>query len=269
MPGMSSRTNCALVHRTRESEVFVTEFVQDSDEVWWCTVDAPATHPRIAGAQGVLPAIVALEIQRQGGYIAAHQFGVPLGWRFVILEFAVQWAGQGPRLDPGTGGFRGTLLVEADVTQLWQEKPRRMEYAFQLLNSDAEVAGSGRAVALCLDPSRYAMLRQRSGAVDEPGSALAAPGEVVRVRWNDQDRFLFNRPGDHVVSMALLDAFLNEIASRNPSRSVIGIDTRFYRFGESAHPVSLNISVGSVSEVVQGVFLQDGTVIAEAAATLR
>jgi len=268
MRDLEPRVDRAMVHRSRDSEVFVTGFKQVSETAWRCAVDAPTTHPRIASAgRRMLPVIVALEIQRQCGYIAAHQLGVPFGWRFVILEFAVRWLGEGPRLS--STGFQGDITVDADVTHWWEEKPRRVEYGFLLCNAEGEPVGSGRGLALCLDPSRYAVMRQRSASISTQETVAWMPDELVPVHWNDQDRFLFNRPDDHVVSMALLDAFLNEVSATVSAGAVDGIDTQFHRFGESAGPIWLSISSDAATNMAEGTFLQGQTIIAHATATLR
>jgi hypothetical protein len=248
--------------------VFVAGVQQESERAWRCAIDAPSTHPRIAGAERrMLPVIVALEMQRQCGYVAAHQLGVPFGWRFVILEFGVRWLGRGPRLS--STGFQGDMTVDVDVTHSWQGKPRRVEYGFLLSNAEGEPVGSGRGLALCLDPSRYAVMRQRSASVTTHETVASMPGELVPVHWNDEDRFLFNRPDDHVVSMALLDAFLNEISGAVPAGAVDGIDTQFRRFGESAGQIWLSISRDAATNMAEGIFVQDQAIIAHATATLN
>jgi hypothetical protein len=81
------------------------------------------------------------------------------------------------------------------------------------------------------------------------------------VRWDERDRFIFNRGADHVVSMALIDALLSR-ASRSGVAPSFGME--FNHFGELTAPIVLHaVSSRSPSDKTWE-FRQTGRVIARA-----
>lgn len=262
----SPRLDLQLVHRTNNDEVFLTSCESVGEATWQCAIDAPISHRRVAlRTDDALPLVVALEIQRQGGYAAAHSQGIPIGWRFVILQFGVRWHSRGPQVE-GAAGFRGALEVKSSTVRAWNGMPRLLEFRFQMRDDHCERVASGRGLTLCLEPSRYAAMRKR--ATSEPAlEEWKSEGRLFRLHWDVNDRFLFNRPDDHVVSMALLDALEVHVNRAFPLASAESIDAEFFQFAAATRAVWLHVS-GISRGRAEAAFIQDGRVIARATVTI-
>jgi hypothetical protein len=262
------RLDLRLVHRTSDDQVFLTDFKEAGPFRWLCAVDIPMSHPRMrTRADEALPLLVALELQRQGGYVSAHAQGIPIGWRFVILRFGVRWNAGGPRVMT-TEGFHGALEIRSRVIRSWGGKPRLIEFDFALRNSGNRLVASGRGLTLCLEPSRYAAIRTRNQPDQGRPQSRTSQAKLIEVRWDIQDRFLFNRPDDHVVSMALLDAFLTHLDTAFPLARAQGIDAEFFAFGSASRPIWMDVTHATPANRVQVSFIQDNSVIATASALI-
>jgi hypothetical protein len=258
-----------LVHRTLDTEVFITKFSEEGEHQWRSVVCIPSEHARMRRSNGSLPIILALEVLRQGGFVAAHKgMGVPLEWHFVIQHFGIRWDSQPPAIPTGAR-FRAELVTRIVNTQFRDGLPSVLVYEFDLVYK-GEVIATGNGITLCINPPRYHALRKR--ALSSPTSphhcedhpfSRDEQGQLT-IRWNDQDPFLFNRPGDHVVSMALIDSFIAAASDHNHSEKHIqSFDISFISFAECNQVIHLDIDSDD-PVTMTGKFVQDGRVIAEA-----
>lgn len=252
-----------VVHRSRDSEVFLVACTPTAGMAMRADVAIPPDHARARARRGALSPSITLEVFRQGAFLIAHQsLGIPLEWHFVTKYAALKWV-QSPPLVPRSNELRCELDVRVNIDELKQGQPFLMTWVLQLLH-EGRIVAVGELRGWALAPHRYRALRRAVQVI--PGSRLPTPppspeGAPV-VQWNDGDAFLFSRPGDHVVSMVLIDAVF-ELAASAGERDLVALAMDFRRFAERSEPIHYSVTHGiGGAERVQ--FTQSGEVIAEA-----
>lgn len=232
-------------------------------EQLFAAVSVPSWHERMPNHQGSLPELIVLEILRQCGYLMAHSaLGMPGDWHLVTTALALEWRATPP-----------TVRADVDFTCTVTGRVREgdgghLAFHAELL-SHGDMIATGELEARCLAPRHYAAIRGFAERASRSHANLDAPthdgvsGPGRPVRWNDQDRFLFNRRGDHVVSMALVDAVLADAASSSTSGNV-SIRMEFLRFAEQSAAILLERE--TLGTIGQDLWLlrQAGQVIARA-----
>ncbi|WP_373692877.1 hypothetical protein [Agromyces silvae] len=218
-------------------------------------------HVRARTGRGELSSAIALEVFRQGAFLIAHQhMRVPLDWHFITKNAVLRWSRWLPSF-PASGEMRYQLDVRVDI-ETKRGRPFLLMWGLRLLYGGRVVA-DGELHGWTVAPARYRALRRTALAAPErPARPQTPQGESgAIVEWDDHDPFLLNRPGDHVVSMILIDAVLRAVnAEEIRLRS---FEMEFRRFAERTVPVYLlvNTDHAGVSNVT---FTQSGEVVAVA-----
>lgn len=248
-------------HRRGRGEAFLTN-AEAVGDVMTASGRVPAGHSRMPDPRGGLPEMLALEIIRQAGFFTAHAaIGVPFGWHLVTTRLALTWQRDAPRVSKNTP-FR------FDVTGRVERLTKDALHFRAELEHKQQIIAVGTIEALSIAPDRYRALRRRSlSSPAAPHHVTGSPlGELTKdgwmVRWNDQDPFLFNRPGDHVVSMALIDAVLAGARLRAPC--VVSLDMRFLRFAERDGTITLKAAGDQFHDGKTWEIRQGGEIIARA-----
>ncbi|KAA9110670.1 AfsA-related hotdog domain-containing protein [Microbacterium rhizomatis] len=228
------------VHRTRDDEVFLVDAVVAGDRVSASGVISSG-HSRMLRSGGRLPGILVLEIFRQAGFLMAHEAaGMPFGWHLVTSRVEMVWRA-GPPHVASNSAFAFEVTGEVGVERRGGE-PCYLQFTAELASAGRVIA-TGTIEAYSLAPDRYQALRRH--ALVAPHAHLVAdtqsnddgsPGRVVG--WDDSDPFLFNRPGDHVVSMALIEAILAAAEAHSSGRPT-SVEVEFLHFAERNSPVYL------------------------------
>jgi hypothetical protein len=256
--------NRNVVHRTLDSEVFLFGYTVTGELSLRADVGIPPTHSRARTSLGELSSMVVLEVFRQGAFLIAHEcVNVPMDWHFVTKRAALTWV-QPPPLVPPFGVLWCELEVEVSI-ETKRGEPFLLTWNLRLSHGDRSVA-VGTLWGWVLDPSRYRALRRAALAAPESARrpATAQSEDETTVTWDDRDPFLFNRPGDHVVSMALIDAVFNGANSVDGTQ-LDTFEMDFLRFAERTDPIRLNVGHSPAGEDTFE-FHQLGEVIARAVA---
>jgi hypothetical protein len=252
-----------LVHRTRDSEIFLVSAGTTGDGVH-ASGRVPSNHSRLPDIRGVLPEILGLEIFRQVGFFAAHTaIGIPMGWHLVTTRFGLMWQTAPPIVSKSSTFW-------FNVTGHAQAQANRVLRFTAELHHEGVVIALGSIEALSVSPHRYQALRRRFINVatvphNEIGTPLGDETEAGwTVRWNDQDPFLFNRPGDHVVSMALIEAVLAGARRESDERYSLSVDMEFHNFADRNATITLR-RTGNFNPTNQRWELeQNGRIVAQA-----
>jgi hypothetical protein len=212
---------------------------------------------------GGLPGILVLEVLRQAGFLVAHvAVGVPLDWHLVTRRFGFVWECR-PTVLPSAPGFPFDLIGHVDVGERGA-----LAFAAELWH-DGAIAARGSIEAVSLAPDRYSALRRSAlaGAAAqavELTSPLSPSDRLWVVRWHDGDAFLFNRPGDHVVSMALMDAVLSRVESGAAGLRGVSVDMEVVQFAERTGTITLHLTEGQPRGEQRWEFRQAGLLVARA-----
>ncbi len=203
---------------------------------------------------GALSRIVVLEVFRQGAFLAAHTcVGVPIDWHFVTKHIEMEWCA-GPPLATGQEALYESTLEVSVAAQEKRGEPYYLDWSLVLGDVQYPIA-VGAIQGWVLASPRYRAMRRSSLAsdvADEPTTASEAPGGAdPQVSWDENDPFLFNRRGDHVVSMALIEAVL--VALRGTSSTDVdrvGFSMDFLAFAERTSPITLRMGAAVMGEQV-------------------
>jgi hypothetical protein len=180
-----------------------------------------------------------LEVFRQGAFTIAHQgVGVPLTWHFVTHRLTIEWRERPASIGP-LEIFHACLSVRV-ATRLRRGEPFRLTWTFELRTLGRLIA-TGVFDGWVLAPDRYFALRRtrQSEAPQNRGPRVSPTAGGWTVGWNESDRFLFTRPADHVVSMALADAVFAARDERAMGARELAFDIEFAQFAESAPEIVL------------------------------
>lgn len=253
------------VHRTSDAEVFLTQFAPIEKDALSATVVIPRTHSQVKKARGQLSSMVVFEVFRQGAFLISHtNLQIPLGWHFVTKSSSLVWV-----LPPPIGSDNHALVYNLFVRVAVETKrgePYRLFWALELFHEKNLIA-TGSLDGYALNTNRYRALRRTAiNALSDASGALISASRTETgetgsvVDWNEDDPFFFNRPGDHIVSMALIDTVF-----RSATRNVRDFDITFEQFAERNPPIFLKQHQGDKAESF--IFFQDGATIATARTT--
>jgi hypothetical protein len=230
------------VHRSLDSEVFLAAYTAAGESGLQADVALRADHPRVRTRHGELSPSIVLEVFRQGAFLSAHErLGIPLEWHFVTKRAVLTWVRR-PPLVPPAGSMRCALNVQTIVEEHKQGEPFSLTWKLRLLQ-EGHAFAVGELRGWTLAPPRYHALRRTARALTNPGlpALTTTPDPDVIVVWDEQDSFLFNRGGDHVVSMALTDAVL-AAATSTESTQLVTFAMEFRRFAELTDPIHCSIA---------------------------
>jgi len=251
-----------VVHRSLDSEVFLSGYTAIRGVGLRADVAIPADHARVRTRQGALSSSMTLEVFRQGAFLSAHEsFDIPLEWHFVTKRAVLEWT-QEPPLIPQSASVQCELDIQTNVEKLKQGRPFLLTWNLKL-RQEGRTLALGELRGWALAPHRYRALRRNAQIAPSPEDQPPRPKSegVAVVEWDDRDSFLFNRPGDHVVSMVLIDAAFEAVADAVDQGLTFAMD--FRRFAERAQPIHRSAVHGSGgAKIIQ--FRQSGQVIAEA-----
>ncbi|MEX1659182.1 ScbA/BarX family gamma-butyrolactone biosynthesis protein [Streptomyces pseudovenezuelae] len=226
-PSWTTTVPREFVHRASIAEVMLTGWERVDDHRFTVTAQWPRRHSFFAGFDGFHDPLIAAETIRQTAILLAHtEFGVPLGYHFLMAGLSVSVQPEHFRI----GWTPASLELDVSCTNV---KRRRNAFAGCDVNvkiyRDGSLAATGGGAVTCIDPKVYARLRaaklldsQRPRAL--PLTAPEAPQTVGRMspvdvvlspvgepgRWqlrvDIRHPVLFDHPVDHVPGMLLLEA---------------------------------------------------------------
>lgn len=233
------------------------------------SVRLPTAHPRLAPGVS-LSSVVVVEVFRQGAFLLAHRvLDVPLTWHFITAVLRLRWLTAPPRM-PHRAALNGVLSVRATV-QTRKGQPYRVHW-FLTLCIDGTDTVAGEFEGYVLEERDYRLLRRsatrRSTELHTDGAPVAvATPAGFEIHWDETDQFIFRRPSDHVVSMALVDATESAIAL-GAHAPLAALEMEFPRFAEHDTPILCVENEGEDNRVRTLTFQQEGSIVAIARVTL-
>jgi hypothetical protein len=264
-----------LVHRSADSEVFITSISRDGDDAYLLAARWPTEHtfyePDETGHHD--PMLIA-ETMRQAGIGVAHAgCGVPFDTQFIMADICFYLL-DAAALTVRRGPPRLVVSVLCSDVDRRGKMLRRTRLHVNLLRDGVPFAyGSGLLV--CLPPGAYNRLWRGRGSPGGRGSPASAPfhalprlhpavvgrgweGDVLLCDGPDWCRgsssaswwvqvdpahpALFDHPLDHLPGMVQLETFRQAaLALTTPAdatkRRLIGCDVRFLRIAHVHAPV--------------------------------
>ncbi len=214
-----------LVHRASVAEVMLTDWERMSDDHFTVAAQWPRGHSFFANVDDCHDPLIAAETIRQAGTLLAHaEFGVPLGYYFLMWDLSVS-------VEPAYLHV-GTAPASVDVEMTCEDVKRRGDKLAgcrynAVIRRNGQVAATGSANFTCTSAKVYERLRGDRGDTMQrqlPLTAPMAPQNVGRVspmdvvlspigepdlwllRVDTRHPILFDHPVDHVPGMVLLEA---------------------------------------------------------------
>jgi hypothetical protein len=179
---------------------------------------------------------LALEIFRQCGYLASHvRLSVPTDWHLVTTRMELTWFGA--PASSGCDDWEGSVVAFARVAKTRKGHPFHLQLSCVLETRSVGIA-IGVLHAMVLSPDDYRVVRRGMSAMAEPPPLHCEGREFV---WDYSDRFLFNKPHDHVVSMAVTEAILDNLRQRYPRSAPMVVEFAFHRFATGDSPLVMKI----------------------------
>lgn len=256
-----------LVHRARDGDVFISDYVFDG-RVMNAAACVPVSHDRMAQGEKILSTVLALEVFRQAGFLMAHvNVGMPFDWHLVTEKFGLVWLAEPPHVS-SDGNIWFDLVGRVEV-ETKNTKPFRMGLEIEMVNKN-DVVARGHISALSLAPHQYRALRRRSlsqQTVSRPWPAeylIPLDDGGFTFEWTESDQFLFNRPGDHVVSMAMIEAALVASERRAGTSHIRAVEMNYKHFAERDKRITLTAEKQDNTNEIKWAFRQESNVIAVA-----
>lgn len=224
-----------LVHRASVAEVMLTDWERLGDDHFTVAAQWPRGHSFFANVDGCHDPLIAAETIRQAGTLLTHaEFGVPLGYHFLMWDLSVS-------VQPANL-YVGTAPASVDVEMTCEDVKRRGDKLAgcrfnAVIRRNGQVAVTGSANFTCTSAKVYERLRGDRGDMTQrqlPLTAPTAPQNVGRLspmdvvlspigepnRWllrvDTRHPVLFDHPVDHVPGMVLLEA------ARQASTALLG-----------------------------------------------
>ncbi|WP_306459474.1 ScbA/BarX family gamma-butyrolactone biosynthesis protein [Streptomyces sp. TLI_55] len=224
-----------LVHRASVAEVMLTDWERVSKDHFTVAAQWPRGHSFFANVDGRHDPLIAAETIRQAGTLLTHaEFGVPLGYHFLMWDLSVSV--QPEILRVGTAPASVDVEMTCEDVKLRGNRLAGCRYN-AVIRRDGQVAATGSANFTCTSGKVYERLRgDRSDFAERqlPLTAPVAPQNVGRIspmdvvlspigdpnRWllrvDTRHPILFDHPVDHVPGMVLLEA------ARQASTALLG-----------------------------------------------
>ncbi|MGW6690370.1 ScbA/BarX family gamma-butyrolactone biosynthesis protein [Streptomyces sp. NPDC054961] len=212
-----------LVHRPTTSDVFLSDWEKTGTDRFAVTLRWPEKHPFHTALHGLQPPTLIAETIRQAGMLIAHaEFGVPLGYHFLMSDLNYT-------IEPGLLDADDHSPVRIDVTcSAVRLRGTRLSgmTCHMVLVRDGRVIATGDGSLTCTSPAAYRRLRGTyadAGPVHSvpdpvhpalvgrtvPDDVLLAPTKdpsCWTLRAPITNKTLFARPNDHVPGMVLMEA---------------------------------------------------------------
>lgn len=245
-----------LVHRASVAEVMLTDWERVNDDHFIVDAQWPRGHSFFANVDGCHDPLIAAETIRQVGALLAHaEFGVPLGYQFLMWDLSVSVQPANLLVDSAPA----SVVLEISCMDI---KRRRNELAGlryeAVIRRNGQIVATGAAAFTCTSAKVYKRMRgdrSDSGERQLPLTAPTAPQNVGRTspmdvvlspigepdRWqlrvDTRHPILFDHPVDHVPGMVLLEA------ARQAATAVLGrpslpldITSEFKKYAELDAP---------------------------------
>ncbi|MEU9233622.1 ScbA/BarX family gamma-butyrolactone biosynthesis protein [Streptomyces subrutilus] len=216
-----------LVHRAAVAEVMLTGWRREDDTRFRVQAQWPRSHSFFVPIDGEYhDPLMITETIRQAGVLLSHtEFGVPLGYQFLVREIGLTVHPEYLEID------HAPASVEIEVT-CFDMKRRGDRFGGMtydaVVRREGQIVATGRISFTCVSQAVYERVRpQRVFEADHRPVALTAPTAPQNVgrtspadvvlspighsnRWllrlNTRHPVLFDHPVDHVPGMLLLEA---------------------------------------------------------------
>jgi hypothetical protein len=296
-----------LVHRSADSEVFITSVSRDGDDAYLLAARWPTEHAfyQTDEAGHHDPMLIA-ETMRQAGIVVAHAgYDVPFGTQFIMADICFYLINTAA-LTVGMGQPQIVVSLSCSDVVRRGKILRRARFHVSLLRDGVRFAyGSGLLV--CLPAAAYKRLRVERGSPVGRASPLSAPcfalprlhpavvgrgweGDVLLCDGPDWRRgcssaswpvqvdpshpALFDHPLDHLPGMVQLETFrqaalaLTTPVGSGNRRQFLGCEARFLRMVHVHAPVRCWASVVEAHTVQVQLADEDLTPLTEGAVRL-
>ena len=257
-----------VVHKSVQSEVFVTSVEDLGADRWRCGIAVPRGHWKNWPVPATLPLITGAELVRQAGMaVCALGYGIPADSAFTIQELEFKWTDVPPafpRFTPLTA--EATIQVSDGVLRKGALSALTLDYRF----GDFATA---RATTRILSRKDYGVIRRNA-----PTAGAAEPrhdGDILRpfldplhglVGWDERDPFFFDHAVDHVPGMLLTEVVVRAF-TRLRDEQPTSVKLIFERFAELAAGTEYRISESGGAVSVE--FIQDGVRVASGLASAQ
>ncbi|MFF5793295.1 AfsA-related hotdog domain-containing protein [Paeniglutamicibacter sp. NPDC012692] len=212
---MRHTVDSSLIHKRSADQVLLLAAETSTDGSLGISVALPHGHP----FTNTIPentTLLGIELMRQCAISFAHlDGGVPKGWAFLMNELSFAWHdGMAPKTPEQ---FTGRVDVRLLAAKMRKDRISDLQLKADYL-ADGVVLGSGRGDLSTLPPQTYQAIRRNAApatreATGPLGTVLAnvrhePEGLEAQLVWNQNDRFIFDHPSDHLSGMLLTSAVL-------------------------------------------------------------
>ncbi len=212
---MSQTVDSSLVHKSSANQVMLLGVELHEDGSMGIDVGLSEAHP----SAGMLPScstLLGVELMRQCAIAYAHLgAGVPRDWAFLMNEITFSW--QDGYVPHTAEEFTGNAEVRLHAVKKRKGQVSDLQLDVEYIR-DGLVWGRGSGDFSVLPPRAYQAIRRNApiATAESTGPLGAVLAEArkgpealeARLVWNQEDRFIFDHPSDHVSGMLLANALL-------------------------------------------------------------
>ncbi|MFG2772124.1 ScbA/BarX family gamma-butyrolactone biosynthesis protein [Streptomyces sp. NPDC048350] len=251
-PTLTTTVPKEFVHRASVAEVMLTDWARTDDSHFTVAAQWPRGHSFFTTVEGCHDPLIAAETIRQAGSLLAHaEFGVPLGYNFLMWELGFAVHPERLRVE----STPATLDIEVACSDIKRRGANLAGLRYEaVVRRDGHTVATGGASFTCTSPRVYERLRAERlgrGRPQPPLTAPTAPQTVGRVspmdvvlsptgeqgRWqlrvDTRHPVLFEHPVDHVPGMMLLEAARQATAATLGSPTLpLSVTSTFARYAE-------------------------------------
>ena len=250
-----------VVHKSVQSEVFVTSVEPLGANLWSCGISIPRGHWKNRPVPATLPLIIGAELVRQTGMaVCALGYDVPADSAFTIQELEFSWIDAPPAFP------RFAPITSLATVRTSDRTERKGALSAMTLEYEFGDFATARATTRILSGKDYGVIRRHAPA---PGAAEPRHDrDILRpffdplhglVGWDERDPFFFDHAVDHVPGMLLTEVVLRAF-KRLRDEQPTSMKVTFERFAELE--VGTEYRISEVGSAVFVEFLQDGVRVA-------